>query len=563
MAVEMRGVPLPAAAPRVPTVSRLYGLGSVFGKTLRDSRFGVLVVAGLLGVIVVAGGATMATTYGTPETRTELAAMSRDLPAVLRGVYGNPVKVDTLGGFISWHYGAYFALLAGLWSILALSSTLAGEARRGSLDFAVATPRSRRSIALEKVAGHVVGIGVAMAVVALASWATGAFFAKMAGDPVAPEAAIAFAVGLGFKALVAGSIAFTLAPFIGRGASAGIAGALMLAGYVINGYRTVVPAFDSLADATWFSWTAGHLPLAGQTDWPAVGVVALASVVLLGLGVEAFARRDIGVTISIPTPALPGALLGLRGPFGRSLGDLLPAALAWGVGVGLYGFVMAATSRPFSEALAATPGLADAVRGIIPGIDMTTTAGFLQLALTELGFVLVGLAAATLVAGRASDEMAGRLELQLTTPLTRARWAAASAAAVVAAIVVITAVLGAAIAMGVAAVGDDPVQPALGTIVLALYGAALAGIGSAVAGAFGARFAAPTVLAIAIGTFLVDLLAPALRLPDWVEELALTAHLGEPMVGTWDAAGIIACLVLAIGGAALGAWGMNRRDVSG
>ena len=33
----------------------------------------------------------------------------------------------------------------------------------------------------------------------------------------------------------------------------------------------------------------------------------------------------------------------------------------------------------------------------------------------------------------------------------------------------------------------------------------------------------PAVLAITIGTFLVDLLAPALRLPDWVEQLALTA----------------------------------------
>jgi len=565
MAVEMRGVPLPASTPiaRVPLGSRLYGLGGVFAKTLRDSRVAVLVVAGLLGVIIVAGGATMITTYGTLETRTDLAAMSRDLPPVLRGVYGNPVRVDTLGGFISWHYGTYFALLAGLWSILALSSTLAGEARRGSLDFAVATPRSRRSIALEKVAGHVAAIAAAMVVVAVATWATGAIFARMAGDPIALEAAIAFAVGLGVKALIAGSIAFVLAPFIGRGAAAGIAGALMLAGYVVNGYRTVVPAFDSLANATWFSWTAGHLPLAGQSDWPSVGLVALACVALLGLGVEAFARRDIGVTISVPTPALPGALLGLRGPLGRSFGDLLPAALAWGVGVGLYGFVMAATSRPFSEALASTPGLADAVRGIIPGIDMTTTAGFLQLAFTELGFVLVGLAAATLVAVRSSDETAGRLELQLTTPLSRARWAVASAAAVVAAIAVITVVLGASIGAGVAAVGDDPVQPAAGTLVLALYGAALAGVGAAVAGVFGAWLAAPTVLALAIGTFLVDLLAPALRLPDWVEQLALTAHLGKPMVGSWDGAGIVACLVLAIGGVALAAWGMNRRDVSG
>ena len=176
------------------------------------------------------------------------------------------------------------------------------------------------------------------------------------------------------------------------------------------------------------------------------------------------------------------------------------------------------------------------------GIDMTTTSGFLELVFTEMGFVLVGLAAATLVAVRSSDEIAGRLELQLATPLSRARWAVASTAAVFAAMVVMTLALGAAIAAGVAAVGDEPLQPAVGSAVLALYGMALAGIGAAVAGVFGASFAAPTVLAVAIATFLVDLLAPALHLPDWVEQLALTAHLGRPMVGSWDAAGTVVYL---------------------
>jgi hypothetical protein len=34
-------------------------------------------------------------------------------------------------------------------------------------------------------------------------------------------------------------------------------------------------------------------------------------------------------------------------------------------------------------------------------------------------------------------------------------------------------------------------------------------------------------------------------------------------VGAWDGAGIIACLALAVGGLAVGAWGMGRRDVGG
>ena len=51
----------------------------------------------------------------------------------------------------------------------------------------------------------------------------------------------------------------------------------MLGGYVIQSYRTVVPAFDTLAGATWYSWTADHVPLAGQTDWAGIGIAGVAA----------------------------------------------------------------------------------------------------------------------------------------------------------------------------------------------------------------------------------------------------------------------------------------------
>lgn len=561
MATEIRHLPLSTPTPRVPPARRLLGLGTVFGKTVRDSRLPAIVLAALLGVIVAEGGTVMADTYGTAAARAELAAMSSDMPAMLRGMYGNPVNVDTLGGFVSWHYGAYFALLAGLWSILALSSILAGEARRGSLDFTLATAHSRRAIALQKVAGHATVLASVAAFVGVVSWATGALVGRLPGDAIDPGAAAAFAVGIAVRALVAGSVAFALAPLLGRGTAAGIAGALMLGGYVIHSYRTVVPAFDSIAGATWFSWTADHVPLAGYSDWAGVGVAALAAVVLLAIGIETFARRDIGVTFALPGPRIPRVLLGVRGPVGRSLSDLLPGALAWGIGLGAYGLLMAAASGSLIDMMERSPEIADIFRRLIPGLDITTTAAFLQLAFADFGFVLIALTATTFVAARSSDETSGRLELQLTTLLTRPRWAIASGIAVSLAIALVTVVLGVAIGLGVVSNGQDPVMPMVGTFVLLAYGSALAGVGIAVAGLWRASLAMPAVLAIAIGTFLLDTLAPILRLPDWLTQLALTTHLGEPMIGSWDVAGMLACLVLAIGGLGLGAWGMSRRDV--
>jgi ABC-2 type transport system permease protein len=487
--------------------------------------------------------------------------MSGDMPPMMRGMYGNPVNVDTLGGFISWHYGPYFALFAGLWSILAMSSILAAEARRGSLDFAMATPNSRRAIALQKVAGHVVAIGIAMAVVAIVAWLTGIVGASFPADAISPAAALSFGAGIGVQALMAGSISFALAPFFGRGAAAGIAGAVMVGGYVINSYRTVVPAFDTLSGGTWFAWTAGHLPLAGQSDWAAVALTALAALIFVAIGVAGFVRRDVGVTISLPLPGLPRALLGVHGPLGRSFGDLLPTATAWGIGLGIYGVLMAAASRSLLDTLKGSPAMADIFRNLIPGVDITTAAGFLQLAFADLGFVLIGLATATFIAVRSSDETSGRLELQLATPLTRARWAAASGIAVWLAILLVIGMLAAAVALGVASIGQDAATPAMGMLVLAAYGAALAGIGVAVAGVVRASLAAAVVLAATVGTFLIDLLVPVLRLPEWLGQLALTTHLGEPMIGAWDGAGMIACLTLALGGLGVGSWGMGRRDV--
>lgn len=550
------------ATPRVPLAATLVGLGSVFGKTLRDSRLPIVVVTALLGVMVLAGGGVMANTYGTTEARTELSTMSRDMPALLRGFYGDPVNVDRLGGFISWHYGAYFALLAGLWSILALASTLAGEARRGSLDLTAATPQARRGIALQKVAGHVAGLAIAMAMVSVLTWLTGTVFGTMPGDSIDPVAAAAFGVGLGVRALVAGALAFALAPIIGRGASAGIAGSLMVAGYVAYGYRTVVPAFESVAGFTWWSWTAGHIPLAGTDDWGGIALTAGVAAVLLLVGIEGFARRDIGVTVSLPTPPLPAALLGVRGPLPRAFGDTLPGAFWWAIGLGTYGIAMAAASRSMIDLLATSPEMALIFRTLIPGIDLTTAAGFLQLAFADLGFVLIGLAVTMLVGGRWSDESEGRPELHLTTPLTRAGWVVASGVAVGLGVVLVTIVLGAAIGLGVASVGQDPMTPIAGTLVIGLYGLALTGIGMATGGLAGPSAAVRVVAAVTIGTFLLDTLAPMLRLPDWVAQLALTTHLGEPMIGRWDQSGLIACMLIAVLGLVAGAWGMTRRDIA-
>ena len=151
----------------------------------------------------------------------------------------------------------------------------------------------------------------------------------------------------------------------------------------------------------------------------------------------------------------------------------------------------------------------------------------------------------------------------LTTPLSRARWAVLGGVGVYAAIGAMTVFTAAGVAIGSGLAGGDVATPIVGTVVLGLYAAAVAGIGMAVGGVARTSIAGEAAAVVVIATFLIDLLAPALRLPDWVHQLALTGHLGRPMVGVWDPVGIAACLALAIGGLLIGSWGLARRDLRG
>lgn len=546
---------------RVSPWSRVYGLGSVFAKTLRDSRRSTLIVGGAIGLLILGVAAGVASQFSTPEARHEISDIIAAVPPIMQGLAGKPVNVETLGGYVQYKYGGFLPLMTGLWSILALSGTLAGETSRGSLDILATGPFSRRRIAIEKILGHVIPLAIAMALIGGLTAIAGSAFAALEGDEIPAGATFAFAGWLGLMALAAGSIAFALAPFVGRGAAAGIAGAIMFGGFLLNGYQTAIPELAPFANLTWFGWTDDHIPLGGRYDWPSMALVGLVALGFLAVGTEAFVRRDLGVTTSIPTPRLPRVLLGLGGPAGRAASERLSTAFWWGIGLGIFGLVIASSGGSFIEQVGESPVFTQAISTLFPGIDFGTIGGFLQLVFIEFGLVIVGLATAALVGGWASDETSGRLEMLLATPLTRERWLVSGGIGILTGIVVIVGVTALGIAVGALMAEGELGTPVTGTLAIGLYGAALAGAGLAVGGLFGTAYAASTVAGLTIVTWLLDLIGPVLSLPDWVQALALSSHMGQPMVGVWDAGGIVACLLLAAGGLVLGAWGFARRDL--
>ncbi|MEA2518735.1 MAG: polyether ionophore transport system permease protein, partial [Chloroflexota bacterium] len=401
------------------------GIRTVLGKTIRDSRRTTIIVAGVLFLLLITVSAAVANEFATPAARKQLSDLVSSLPPILQGLAGKPVNVETMGGYVQYKYGTFFPIILSLWSILALSSTLAGEAKRGSLDLVAAAPLGRRRIAVEKLAGHVIVVVIASLAVFASTVIAGSVLGKLPGDQISVASAASYAIQLGLMGLAAGSLAFASAQFVGRGAGVAIASAVMFGGFLLNGYQAAVPALAPLANLTWFGWTSNNLPLAGIFDWPSLIPVLAATVIFLVVGVEAFARRDIGATSAVPTPSLPRALIGLGGPAARSFGNGLPTALAWGIGLGTYGLVIAASGRTFTNLADTSPDIVRVLQQAFPGTDILSVGGFLQLLFIQFGLILAGLAAATLVGAWASDETSGRLEMLLATPLERWRWAAA------------------------------------------------------------------------------------------------------------------------------------------
>ena len=547
-----------AATPaiRPSGLSRIYGFGSIYAKTIRDSRLAFIIAAGLLGGVTLVMGAAVSSVFPTPASRLEIDKLIGGMPAQMVDFFGKPEKLGTLGGYLTWKYGLTMVLITTLWSVLALSGTLAGEASRGSLDLIATGPHGKRRIAIEKLAAHLTMLVLVLGIMVVSLVVSSNTFGDAAlGDKIEPLSALGFALWLGFGALFFGGLAFALAPLLGRSGSAGVAA---IAAAVLWTAHTM--DMGPLALLSPYHWMGNHVALVGEYDWAGVALVGIVAAMLLVIGIEAFNRRDLGVTAGLGLPMLPAAVLGVHGPVSRAFGEQLPRALAWGIGLGVFGVMLASLAGEMTSQLSGDENLIKVLQTGFPGLDLTTAGGFLQL-FVELFYIVAGFAAATFVSKWASDETGGRLEELLATPLRRSSWVLAGGLAALGAVAVMTLVFALGVGLGAASGGLSAGDAMLGSVSLGLYGAALIGIGVAVGGLWRTSIAAEIVALFVVATYLIGLLAPPLGLPDWVHQLALTAHFGQPMAGQWDVVGIVASVVIATVGILLGAWGMARRDV--
>jgi ABC-2 type transport system permease protein len=552
-----RRAPAPVPAPG----AGLAGPSSIFMKSLRDSRRAVLLAGLILGFCELAAGSATQAYYPTVASRQLQVAAYDGTPAV-GALFGLPIGIDTLGGLVSWRDASLIVLTLGMWSIVALSGALAGEASAGRAEMLLAVPLSRRRVALEKLGAHVFAMGVVALILAAFGWTTGMICSTLPGDSIAFDAALADFMGLGLLGLFGGALAFALSQWFGRGAGAGLAIAVFLGSFFVSAYRDVVPALRAISWLSPFHWTARNQPIAGSWDLISLVPVGLLVVALLAAGVEAFARRDLGAVMRMPRLGLPGRAFLLRGPARRILLDTRVPTLAWGLGLGLAMALIGLGGESVSRSATIDPAADRFVRQLFGDTDWTSAKGLIQLAFVWFGYVIVAFAATTFVEALAGDERRRRLDVILSTPVSRGSWLVRGALGVLGSVALMTLTLATLTALGVGLGHEDPVAPFLGIWVGALYAAALIGIAVAVLGLGGVELAPAVPVALGVGFFVVDTLANLLRLPSAATVVCLTHYLGRPIVGSWDWPGMALLAAVAVGGIGVGALSIARRDIS-
>src|SRR5581483_712498 len=259
-------------------------LRTVFLKTVRDQRRALLWWAlGLAGVALM-----YAAVY--PSVRDNAATLNKYLEsfpeAFRRAFVGESGDFTSPGGYLNTELFGFFApLLLLLYTIGAGARAIAGEEERQTLDILLATPVSRRRVAVDKFVAMLIGAFALAAVLWTSAAVLGPPFELTPGLlKLAAAVTSCYLLSVAF-----GAIAFATGR---RGLAAGVSAGAGAAAYLFNALAPSWPAIEWLKYLSPFYYYRAGEPLLHGLD-PVHALVLLGvTVVAFAAAVWSFERRD-------------------------------------------------------------------------------------------------------------------------------------------------------------------------------------------------------------------------------------------------------------------------------
>ena len=529
--------------------------------TVRAHRTGIILWMAAGAATQVATASMLAQEFrSTPGGGAAIAPGVEAAAQALRILRWPAERLDTLGGYLTYHNILLIPLFLGLYAAIAGAQAIRGAEAGGSLEEVLATGQRRAAVVRDRALGFLLSSGL----IALGLGAGTAIGLAAGGeaDTVGSFVTIAEAVLCAFSFYALGMLVAQLT----RNArtAAGVTALVMAALFVFtNVWDKAGPLGVARFISPFFYFQQSRVLVPGH-GFDVAATLALAVIPVLGLVVAAWAfeRRDyaavLGARRAIESARRP---VDVRRPWlaalwSSSLMRQRYGLLAWAVGTaamaGLVTNLEPEVRRLWSDI--------DYFRRFIAisGVGSLT-----DQYIAFAGTLLAPIAAAyvtTQVASWVSDLRQGRVELILSSPVAWTRLVVERLLALAGGIAVIVGAAMAGLTLGAIAAGvplhaDGLARLAADSI---LFGLAIGAIGAALAAVLRTGLATALLAVFLVVTYLVELLTPVYEWPAWIGKLSVFEAFGQPYLGVPALSGLALLAGLALVGTAAAAWISER-----
>ncbi len=524
------------------------GTGLLVRFVLRRDRIRLLLwFAGIVGLVVVTA-ASIAGLYKTPEQLASYARTVRGNSAlIVQAGPGYGLDNPTTGAVMMNELSVWTILAISLLSVFMMIRHTRAQEESEQAELIRAAPVGRHA----PLAAALVATAIADLVVAAGCAATLIFYGLSATGSIAFGSSV-FGAGLVF----AGVAAVAAQAASGSRAALGLGSAVIGAAYVVRAIGDVGNGVLS-----WFSpigWAQSIRAFADERWWVLV-LPLFATATLVSIAVALQGRRDFGAGLTAQRPGAAAAGPRLSSPLGLAIRLQRASVVGWTVGLGLIAFFYGIVADQAESILEDNPEMKDFFAQLGQG---SITDAFLSMSVLVMALMATGFTISSVLRLRA-EEMAGRTDALLATPVERRRLGLSHLAVAIGGTVAIMTICGLLLGAGFALVSADAgqvVRMAVAAVVMVPAMLVFAGLAFALYG-FSPRWS-PIVWAAFVWALVAGMLASVLNLPDRVLDLSPFQHVPALPADSMAWPPVVALLAVAAALMALGLWALDRRDMS-
>lgn len=522
-----------------------------FLRTHRRVIVGVIVALLALGAAQASGYTTVA--GDTEAERAAFASESESLARRLAYLAPIPTELMTLGGYVSWRVFGALPLLLGLGTLWLAVSMLRGSEDANRIELLLGAGDRRATVVREAVTAFALSAIGASFGLCLSLWTTSSGELEPSAlvlQAVALLAVLLFVFGLGtVSAQLGGS----------RRSAFGIGAATLFVLNLLNSLGSASGALSGFRRLSPLSWYSASNPMARGGDFSVAGTGALivVALILLALAALAFERRDIGqplVAAHLRRRRRAVAPSGVGWYRRRLLGSLYEQRVAlgwWVIGVFVVVIFFVTVAPGMVAALEQVPQLHDYLATITNGDIARGLVGLFLIGTIQL---LLALFAVTAVAGWAHDDASGRLELELSLPISRSKVVVRRAASLTtsASGIGLVALLFMFVLAGSRGIEFELRRVLLAAVLLVPFTVAWGAIG-ALWTSWRPQGAVFVLTALTVVSYFLQEVTPLYGWPDWVLDISFFHLYGNPLVADpawWRVAVLLTVCTAGFAGAA-------------